>query len=44
VDRGVALADPARNGLELRAVGDVTDLGLGVDLGGDPLQPLGAAR
>ena len=38
------LADPRRGRLDLGAVGDVADLGLGADLGGDPLQPLGAAR
>jgi hypothetical protein len=43
VDGGVALADPRRNGLELRPVGDVAGLGLGVDLGGDLLEPLRAA-
>jgi hypothetical protein len=44
VDRGVALADPGCNRLELRPVGNVADLGLDVDLGGNLLEPLGPAR
>ena len=40
----MALADSRRKRLELRAVGDVADLGLGVDLGRDPPEPLGVAR
>ena len=40
----MALADSGRNGLELCAVGDVADLGLCVDLDGNLLEPLSAAR
>jgi hypothetical protein len=41
---GVPLTDARCGRLDLGAVGDVADLGLGAELGGDPLQPLGAAR
>jgi len=40
----MALADSGRNGLELRSVGDVADLCLDVDLGGNLLEPLSTAR
>ena len=40
----MALTDPGRNRLELRPVGDVADLGLDVDRGGNLLEPLGPAR
>ena len=40
----MALADPRRDVLELRAVGDVTGLRLGAELGSDALEPLRAAR
>ena len=40
----MALADAGGRLLDLRAVGDVADLGLGAEFGRDLLQPLRAAR
>jgi hypothetical protein len=37
------LGDPRRELVDMRSLGDVTDLGLCSDLGGHRLQPLGSA-
>ena len=40
----MALADARGRRIDLRAVGDVADLGLGAELARDLLQPLAPAR